>query len=78
MAESKKGPKFKQPTFNGNICSNFTHTISRSCLNHSKEPCEWVDADIRVLWVESEQKLHLKVGCSNFGRLPYTELANIF
>ena len=23
--------------------------------------------DLRVLWVDSEKKLHLKVGCSNFG-----------
>ena len=25
------------------------------------------DVDLWVLWVESEQKLHLKNGCSNFG-----------
>ena len=28
---------------------------------------EWVDADLGVLWIESEQILHLKVGCLNFG-----------
>ena len=33
----------------------------------AQEPCEWVDIDIGVLWVESKQKLHLKVGCPNFG-----------
>ena len=25
-----------------------------------------VDADLGVLWIESEQILHLKVGCPNF------------
>ena len=30
-------------------------------------PCEWVDADLGVLWEESEQILHLKIGCPNFG-----------
>ena len=28
---------------------------------------EWIDADLGVLWVESEQILHFKVGCLNFG-----------
>ena len=40
---------------------------SQLCLNHSQEPYEWVDADLGVLWIESEQILHLKVGCPNFG-----------
>ena len=66
-AESRTGPEFEQPTFNCNICSNFTHITSRACLNHSQEPCEWVDADLGVLWVESGQELHSNVGCSNFG-----------
>ena len=30
------------------------------------EPCEWVDADLGVLWIKSEQKLHLKFVCLNF------------
>ena len=60
------GQKIKQPSFNCNICFNFIHRTSRSCLNHSQEPCEWIAADLRVLLVESEQKLHLKVGHSNF------------
>ena len=37
------------------------------CLNNSQEPCEWVNADLRVLCIESEQIMHLKVGCPNFG-----------
>ena len=40
----------------------FTQRISQSCLNHSQEPCEWADADLEVLGVESEQILYLKVG----------------
>ena len=59
--------KFGHPTFNCNICSSFTQRTSQLCLNHSQEPCEWVDADLGVLWIESEQILHLKVGCRNFG-----------
>ena len=75
MVESRTGLKFKQSTFNSNSCSNFTHRTSKSCLNHSQEPCRWVDANLGVLWVESEQKLHLKVGFkfqprSRFGCLP--------
>ena len=70
MTESRTGPKFRHPTFNCNIsCSSFTQRTS-PCLNHSQEPCEWVDVDLGVLWVESEQigtyLLHLKVGCPNF------------
>ena len=61
MAESRTGPKFGHPTLNCNICSSFTHRTSQLCLNHSQEPCEWVDADLGVLWIESEQILHLKV-----------------
>ena len=49
------------------ICFNFTHRISRACLNHSQEPYEWVILILGVPWVEPEQKLNLKVGCSNFG-----------
>ena len=66
MAESRKGPKFGHPTFNCNICSSFTQRTSQLYLNHSQEPCEWVDADLGVL-IESEQILHLKVDCPNFG-----------
>ena len=55
MAESRIGPKFRQPTFNCNTCSSFTQRTSQSCLNHSQEPCEWVNADLGVLLVESEQ-----------------------
>ena len=66
MEESRTGPKFGHPTFNCNICSSFTQRTSQSCLNHSQGSCEWVDADFGVLWVESEQILHLKVGCPNF------------
>ena len=67
MAESWTGPKFGHPTFNCNIGSSFTQRTSQSCLDQSQEPCEWVDADLGVLWVESQQILHLKVGCPNFG-----------
>ena len=66
MAEYQTGPMFKQPPFNSNICFNYTNRNSRLHLNHSQEPGDWVDADLGFLWVESEQKLHLKVGCSNF------------
>ena len=68
MAESWTGLKFGHPTFNCNICSSFTQRTSQSCMNYSQEPCdcEWVDIDFGVLWVKSEQKLHLKVGCPNF------------
>ena len=59
----EQGPKFEQPAFNCNICSNFTHRASRLCLNHTQERCEWAHG---VLWAEPGQKLHFKVGCSNF------------
>ena len=49
------------------IFSSFTQRTSQSCLNHSQEPCEWADADLGILCVQSEQILHLKVGCPNFG-----------
>ena len=64
MAESQTGTKFGHPTFNCNVCSSFAQRTSQSCFNHSQEPCEWVNADLWVLWVESEQILHLKVGLS--------------
>ena len=67
MFESWTGPKFEHPTCNCNICSSFTQRPSQSCLNHSQEPCEWVAADLGILWAEFEQILHLKVGCLNFG-----------
>ena len=69
MAESQTGLKFGHQTFNCNSCFSFTQRTSQSCLNHSQHPCEWVDADLGVLWVESEQILilQLKVGCPNFG-----------
>ena len=35
-------------------------------FTYSQEPCEWVDVDLEILWEESEQKLPLKVVCSNF------------
>ena len=57
MAESRTGPKFGHPTFNCNICSSFTQRTPQSCLNHSQERCEWVDVDLGILWVESEQIL---------------------
>ena len=44
-------------------------------INHSQEPYEWVDADLGVLWVEPEQKLHFKVVCSNFGPGPILDSA---
>ena len=72
MAKSQTGPKFEQPTFNCNIFSNFTHRASELNLNHSQEPCEWVDPDFWVPGPESKQKLHLKSDCSNFG--PFQEL----
>ena len=38
-------------------------------INHPQGPCEWVDGDLEVLWVELktdiETDIHLKVGCSN-------------
>ena len=67
MVESWIWLKFRHPTLNCNICSSFTHRTSQLCLIRSQEPCEWVDADLRVLWVNSEQILHLKAGCPNFG-----------
>ena len=48
------------------MCSSCIQRTSQSCLNHSQEPCEWVDAGLGVLWVESEQLLHLKIGCPIF------------
>ena len=66
MAQSRTGPKFGHSTFNCNICSSFTQRTSQLCLNYSQEPCEWVDADLGVLWIESDQILHWKVGCPNF------------
>ena len=69
MADSRTGPRLGHPTFNRNIsiCSRFTQRTSESYLNHSREPCEWVDADLGVQWVKAEQILHVKVGCPNFG-----------
>ena len=67
MAESRTEPKFGHPTFNCNICFSSTQRTSQLCLNHSQGPCERVDADLGVLWIESEQILCLKVGCPNFG-----------
>ena len=34
-----------------NICSNFIHRTSRSCSNHSQEPCEWLMPILGSLWV---------------------------
>ena len=42
------GVKFEQPTFSCNISFNVSDGTSRSYLDHSQEPCEWVDAD---LWI---------------------------
>ena len=62
MAESLTGPNFGHPTFNCNICSSFTQRTSIKLEPFTGiEPCEWVDADLWVLWVESEQILHLKL-----------------
>ena len=47
MAESRTGPIFGHIIFNCNICCSFTQRTSQSCLNHSQEPCEWVDADLQ-------------------------------
>ena len=46
-----------------------------ACIIH-RSPCGWVDADLVVLWVESDQKWDLKVGfelrpCLKFCHLPY-------
>ena len=43
---------------------------------YSKNLTIVIDADLRVIWKESERILHLKVCCANFGRprfghLPY-------
>ena len=51
MAESWTELKFGHPTFNCNICSSFAQGTSQLCFNHSQEPCEWVHADLAVLWV---------------------------
>ena len=34
---------------------------SKSWSNNSQGACEWIDAELGALWVESEQILHLKV-----------------
>ena len=67
MAKSRTGSKFGHQTFN--YSSSFIQRTSQLCLHYSQEPCEWVDADLGVLWIESEQILHLEVGCPNFGPL---------
>ena len=68
MAESRTGPKFGHPPFN---CNRYLLQLYSKNLTIvfelSQEPCEWVDADLGVRWVESEQILHLKVGCLSFG-----------
>ena len=69
MAESWMGPKIRHQTFNCNVYSSISQRTSQSCLNHSQEHSKWVDADLVVLWVESEHKLHLKVDCLNFGSI---------
>ena len=43
------------------ICSSFTQT-SQSCLNHSQEPCEWVDADHEVLFFFYKFSLNVCLG----------------
>ena len=66
MSESRMAPKFGHQAFNCNIYSSVSQRTSQSCLNHSQEPSKWVDADLAVLWVESEHKWQLKVDCLNF------------
>ena len=44
---------------------NSPKSPNKQTKNHTQEPYEWVDADLGVLWIESEQILHLKVGCPN-------------
>ena len=46
--------------------------VQEPCMSpvNAQEPCGQVDADPGVIWVESEQNLHLKVDCSNFGPAP--------
>ena len=72
MTEPRTGPKFGQPTFKCNYCYNFTHRTSRSCLNHSQEPCELVGADLGALRVESEQKWHWLLKFLPFDIWPFT------
>ena len=80
---SRTGAKFEQLTFKCNICFNSTHRTSRSQSTHSQVPYEWFGHDLQVLLVKLEQRLHLKVDCSDFGpvrdrgSLPYTNLRKI-
>ena len=56
------------------LCSNSTHWTSRSRPTHSQDPCEgvepweWVDHDLKVIWIKIDKMLisQLKVSCSNF------------
>ena len=71
-------PNLRHPTFNCKICSSFIQRTSQSCLNHSQGPCEWVNADIGVLWaslqnvagfndISSGQTLRIRAELRNFG-----------
>ena len=67
MAEPRTGPKFGQPTFKCNICSDSIHRTPRSASTRSQGSCEWFKHNCEVPWVKLEQILQLKVGCPNFG-----------
>ena len=64
----RTGPKFEQPTFKCNFCSDFTARISKSASTHSHSSCELFKHDVQVLWVKLGQILQLKVGRLNFVR----------
>ena len=67
LSLSRTGPKSEHSTFRCSICSNFTDRTWRMKImtTHSQGSCERVPCD---LWVELKQILHLKVGCSDFGK----------
>ena len=64
MAESRTGLKFGHTTFKFQL--QYLLQLHSKNLTITLESCEWVDANLGVLWVESEQILHLIVGCPNF------------
>ena len=51
------------------ICSNSTHTTSRSCLSHSREPCKWVDADLEVLWARQQNVAGSSTRCNGAAKI---------
>ena len=69
MAKPRTGPKFRQPTFKCNICSDSIHRTPRLASTHSQGSCEWFKHHCEVLWVKLGQILQSKAECPNIGHV---------